>query len=161
MPSKKNETEKINEIMENTLEVKVMKRFEGVELPSYANPGDAGMDVKANGYIYDSENDLHIYHTGLYFELPKGYVMLVFPRSSNTKKECYLPNSVGILDSGYRGELLFKYKNRDANDNSRPYKVGDKVGQIVILPYPTVRWTEVNELSDSERGENGFGSTGN
>jgi dUTP pyrophosphatase len=104
--------------------------------------------------------------------------MFLFPRSSNSKTEAYLTNSVGIVDSFlYRGEIQFRYKNRDRYrkgfwewlagkvDVERalkkaPYQVGDRIGQMVILPYPKVECWEFNELSDTERGEGGFGSTG-
>lgn len=146
------------------LDVKVKKLHENAVLPKYARPGDAGADVVAVSFEYDFENDVLIYHTGLAFEVPEGYVMLVFPRSSNTKKDVYLPNSVAVIDSGYRGEVQLRYKYRDKKiPNSMddiPYKAGDKVGQLVIIPYPMINYIEADELSKTERGEGGFGSTG-
>ena len=142
------------------MEVKIKKLTDNAVIPAYAKPGDAGADIVATSYEYDAGHDLHIYHTGLAFEVPEGYVMLIFPRSSNTKKDCYLPNSVGVLDSGYRGELTFRWKNRDRSMIDKPYDVGDKIGQIIIIPYPNIEFTECDELSETERGTGGFGSTG-
>ena len=147
-------------------------------IPSYAHDGDVGMDMTAISVEYDEKRDMYIYHTGLACESDKWYGMFLFPRSSNSKTEAYLTNSVGIVDSFlYRGEIQFRYKNRDRYrkgfwewlagkvDVERalkkaPYKVGDRIGQMVILPYPKVECWEFNELSDTERGEGGFRSTG-
>lgn len=160
------------------MEIKIKKLNEKAIIPTYAHPGtDMGLDITCIDYEYDSIRDRYIYHTGLSFEIPEGYGMLIFPRSSNTKTEAYLPNSVGILDSGYRGELMFIYKLRSTraqlfnyDDNAlenlelmneyAPYKVGDRIGQIIIIPYPQIEFKEVEELSNSERGDGGFGSTG-
>lgn len=162
------------------MEVKIKKLSPKAVIPAYAHTdGDMGMDITATDCVYDPVYDRFIYHTGLAFEVPKGYGMLIFPRSSNCKTNAYLCNSVGILDSNYRGELMFMYKNRtdssqlipiklDMDLNMRnlelvnehaPYKVGDRIGQIVIIPYPEITFKEVNELSDTDRGEGGFGST--
>ena len=193
------------------LKVKIKKLVPEAVIPTYAKDCDIGMDVTATSVEYDRELDCFVYHTGLAFELPKGYGMLIFPRSSNRKTNCYMANHVGILDSGYRGELLlcFKYKDsvlsilssfrsdkfieriannletkdvkrlamaliKTSNDiinndleldnfmaNFAPYKVGDRIGQIVIVPYPTVEFEETDTLSESERGAGGHGSTGN
>ena len=150
------------------MKVKVKKLNEKAVIPAYAHKdGDMGMDVTAISYEYDPMYDRYIYHTGLAFEVPKGYGMLIFPRSSNCKTEAYLANSVGVLDSNYRGELMFVFKNRthidtvdyEIENELAPYKVGDRVGQIVIIPYPEIEFDEVDELSDTERGTGGFGST--
>lgn len=86
------------------LKVKVKRLNNEAVIPKYAHVGeDVGMDITATSWEYDAEYDRIIYHTGLAFELPKGYGMFIFPRSSNCKTDSYLPNSVGILDVGYRG----------------------------------------------------------
>ena len=146
-----------------TLPIKVKKLVPEAVIPFYAKPGDAGMDITCTSFEQDYENDCFMYHTGLAFEVPPGYVMLIFPRSSNRKTDYYLTNSVGVLDSGYRGELMFAFKNRDDkgfNFQKPPYKVGERIGQIMILPYPPIRFVEVDDLAFSERGTGGFGSTG-
>ena len=110
---------------------------------------------------YDLKNDCYICHTGVAVELPYGYGMLLFPRSSNRKTDLYLPNSVGVVDSNYRGEIMFCYKNRDIKTSTDfQYSVGERIGQLIIFPYPKINFNIVDELSNSERGEGGFGSTG-
>lgn len=149
--------------MRDIVDVKVKKLVPEAVIPFYAKPGDAGMDVTCTFFEYDKEHDCFMYHTGLAFEVPKGYVMLIFPRSSNRKTDYYLCNHVGVLDSGYRGELMLAFKKRDDNrhnHNKPPYEIGDRIGQIIILPYPIVQMLEVDSLEESERGTGGFGSTG-
>jgi len=122
-------------------------------IPNYAKAGDAGMDLTA---IIVREEDTHItYHTGLGMEIPYGYVGLLFPRSSVYKTGQILANSVGVIDSGYRGEIMMKF-----NKSFERYNAGDRIGQIIILPYPQVNFEEVDELSISDRNAGGFGSTG-
>lgn len=149
--------------MENKLNVRICKVHPNAVIPTYAKDGDMGMDLTAVSVEYDKEIDCFIYHTGLVFEVPKGYGMLVFPRSSNRRTNAYLSNSVGIADSGYRGEVTFCYKNRTEFDNKPPYKVGERVGQLVILPYPMINFEEVGSvdyLTKTDRGANGYGSSG-
>jgi dUTP pyrophosphatase len=144
------------------LEIKIKKLVPEAVIPSYAKPGDAGMDLVATNVVFTPS--YISYKTGLAFEIPTGYVGLLFPRSSNSKMQLLLTNSVGVLDSGYRGEVEFRYKL--AGNGVLPegdldiYNVGDKVGQIIIMPYPQVAFIETDELSSTERGEGGFGSTG-
>ena len=157
--------------------VKFKKIDEDAVIPSYAHNGDVGMDMTAVAVEYDPKHDQYVYLTGLTCELPEGYGMFLFPRSSNCKTEAYLTNGVGVVDPIYRGEIQFRFKNRRPYrkgfwewlagkvDPERalkyaPYKVGDRVGQMVILPYPKVTVKEVDELSETERGTGGFGSTG-
>lgn len=134
--------------------LKIKKIHPDAVLPSYAKSGDAAMDVVA--IRRDEEKDFVEYGTGLALEVPKGYVCLIFPRSSVTKKNQMLKNSVGILDSGYRGELILRFHK--TGDNI--YNIGERVGQIMVLPHPYIMVKEVSELSETERGEGGFGSTG-
>lgn len=148
------------------MEVKLKKLVENAVIPTYAKPGDAGMDMTAIAYEYDAEKDCHIYKTGIALEIPEGYVGLLFPRSSNRKTNAYMCNHVGVVDSGYRGDIAFSFKNRDKIEADvipalvKPYEVGDKIGQIIIVPYPQISCVEVDELSTSERGAGGHGSTG-
>jgi dUTP pyrophosphatase len=94
----------------------------------------------------------------LAFEIPEGYVGLVFPRSSICKQDLILSNCVGVIDSGYRGEVMLKFKTTE--NFARLYEVGDRIGQIIIMPYPQITLNEVEELSETERGNGGYGSTG-
>jgi dUTP pyrophosphatase len=102
------------------------------------------------------------YGLGIALEIPEGFVGLVFPRSSIRKTRLQLSNSVGVIDSGYRGELQATFNKiiTTIENQKNDYNVGDKVCQIMIIPHPIIEWTEVDELSNSERGEGGFGSTG-
>lgn len=162
------------------MKVKVKKLLENAVVPAYGKPGDAGQDLTCTSKIFDSDGNI-VYGTGLAFEIPEGYVGLLFPRSSNAKKGLTLTNSVGVIDSGYRGEVMFKFKPTakfydfksdlvSHEENSKvqgintysidAYEVGDRVGQIIIMPYPQVTFEEVPELSSTERGNGGYGSTG-
>lgn len=141
------------------MEVKFKKLVKGAIIPTYAKNGDAGMDLTATSKWYDDDNNV-CYGTGLAIEIPKGYVGFVFPRSSNAKKDVILSNCVGVIDSGYRGEITFKYKFIDNRHFAKDYNVGDRVGQIIIMPYPSIEFVEVDELSKTERGEGGYGSSG-
>lgn len=199
--------------MEKEINVKIKKLDERAVIPSYAHDGDVGMDMVAIDVEYDMEKDMYIYHTGLVFESDFNIGQFLYLRSSNCKTDAYLCNHVGIADSAiYRGEIQFRFKNRESitsiverkamkefiqalalasimdkngsidehikiayelynkvkddvledakNLKYAPYAVGDKVGQMVFNFYPTVKLTLVDELSSTERGANGFGSTG-
>lgn len=139
--------------------VKIKKLHKDAVVPKYAHDGDAGMDLTAVAWKYDSENDAYVYHTGLAMEIPEGHVGLIFPRSSNCRTNAYLTNSVGVIDSIFRGEIKAVFKNRDFALKA-PYEIGERIAQIIIMPYPKIEYELVDELSDSERGEGGYGSTG-
>lgn len=147
----------------------------------YAKDGDAGIDLIATSKWSDTDGNV-CYGTNRAFEIPKGYVGLIFPRSSNAKQQLLLSNSVGVIDSGYRGEVMLKFKssassfslktliklifNPDAkmtliNNVKISYNVGERIGQIIILPYPQIEFEEAEELSETERNTGGYGSTGN
>lgn len=199
----------IKDLNHNLLNVKIKFLSPMASLPIYATDGSMGMDMRAISVEYDEKIDCYYYHTGLAFEIPEEYGMLLFPRSSNRKTDFYLTNGVGIGDSDYRGEIIFCYKSRIStyermeiiankniinsieeikNENINkddlinimldrvsvkkrvlemtknlefaPYKVGDKIGQLVIMPYPKIKFDIVNELNNTERGNGAFGSTG-
>ena len=138
------------------MKVKIKKLHEDAVIPSYAKHGDAGVDLYSVRMEKDkNQNDVH--YIGLAVEIPEGHVGLLFPRSSISKTSCVLRNAVGVIDSGYRDEIMLKF---GCSSNLSCYKVGDRVGQLIIMPYPQIEFEEVEELSDSERGEGGFGSTG-
>ena len=142
------------------MKVNIKKLNPNAKIPSYAKPGDAGMDLTAITCQRD-EYDNYVYGTGLAIEIPEGYVGLIFPRSSNRKTSAYLTNHVGVIDSGYRGEVMLTYKSRDfVTRDAAPYNIGDRVCQIIIIPYPPIEFNEVAKLSETERGEGGHGSTG-
>lgn len=129
-------------------------------LPSYAKDGDAGLDIHCidNGTI-DRIHDYIQYRTGLACEIPPGYVGLLFPRSSISNYSLSLCNSVGVLDSGYRGEITFRFKGLGDGETKR-YRRHDRIGQLVIMVYPNIFpvWSE--NLTESARGIGSYGSTG-
>jgi len=135
------------------MEIKIKKLHPGAVIPKYSFKGDAGMDIVAINKR--EEKNFVEYGTGLAFEIPENYVLLVFPRSSVSKKDLILANCVGVLDSGYRGELLIRFKKTGEEE----YEVGERVAQIIILPYPKIEFKEVEELSKTQRGKRGFGSS--
>ena len=144
------------------LKVNIKKLSDLAVIPSYSKTGDAGLDLTATSKIYDEHGNV-CYGTSLAFEIPNGYVGYVFPRSSNSKKDLLLSNSVGVIDSGYRGEVVFKFKMTCGfidNNHGCDYSIGDRIGQIIIMPIPQIEFNEVDTLEDSERGSNGFGSSG-
>lgn len=154
------------------MKVNIKKLHKDAVIPQYAKHGDAGLDLTAVSKSYDDNGNV-CYGTGLAFEIPHGYVGLLFPRSSNTKKDLVLGNSVGVLDSGYRGEVVFKFKGSVAiyetdlcesgnfscvGENAESYGIGDRIGQLIIMPYPKIEFNEVDELSHTDRGIGSFGS---
>lgn len=128
---------------------------EGGKLPTYAHDGDAGMDLYVRAY--ERADDEHIkYFLGIKLDLDEGYAAFIFPRSSVYKSEQILSNCVGVVDSGYKGEISAVFKKH----TSTQFMVGDRACQMVIMPVPKVRLVEVEELRDSVRGSNGYGSSG-
>ena len=143
------------------MDVKFKKLHNDAKIPSYAHDTDAGLDLTAVSFTqeFDKSNKLVlVYHTGLAVEIPEGYVGLIFMRSSVSNKSISLTNAVAVIDSGYRGELLLKYK---ITTDSLPtiYQPGEKIGQLIIIPYPKINPIEAEELDSSDRNEGGFGST--
>lgn len=143
------------------MQVKIKKVHNNAVIPEYQSTGAACFDLVATtkemkllpvGPVIE-------YDTGLAFEIPKGYVGLVFPRSSiTTKTTLGLGNSVGVIDSDYRGTVKFQFKKTN-EVVLKDYNIGDRIGQMMIIPIPKIELVEVFELSDTERGEGGFGST--
>lgn len=130
---------------------------EGGRKPVRMTDGSAGFDCYARSVYYDGK--FHVYNLGFAVEIPDGYVGLVFPRSSVYKTGMSLTNCVGVIDSDFRGEVTARFIHRPYMDY-RPYSAGDRVCQIVFVPVPEVRLVECDTLSDTERGEGGYGSTG-
>jgi dUTP pyrophosphatase len=142
--------------------VKIKKLVENAVIPAYSKKGDAGLDLTAVSVSF--EKNYVSYKTGLAVEIPEGFVGLLFPRSSNSKMDLILTNSVGVIDSGYRGEIELRYKlvaNGVTPSIVGTYNIGDRVGQLIIIPYPSIEFEEVTELSTTERNTGGYGSTGN
>ena len=138
------------------MEVRVKKINEAAVIPQYAKQGDAGLDLTAISQKMDPTGFIE-YGTGIAVEIPAGYVGLVFPRSSISKVNMSLTNAVGVIDSGYRGEIKFRFK--PAVTGRGMYAVGDRVGQLIIMPYPQITLVETDDLEDTVRGDTGFGSS--
>lgn len=148
------------------MKVRFKKLNKDAVTPRYSRENDAAMDLVAiskkrvvNSDRYDLEMDAKYieYSTGLAFEIPENHVGLIFPRSSISNTDLTLANSVGVVDSNYRGEVTFRFR---VTKNESQYQVGDRVGQLLIIPYPKVELQEVAELSDTERGSGSYGSSG-
>lgn len=120
----------------------------------------AGWDLSCVDFYRDIMNDVYVYRTGIAIELPRGHVGLLFPRSSVYRYTLALTNCVGVLDADYRGEILFKFARRDVEYGERLYAVGDRIGQIIVMPIPEVAYMEADKLSETKRGAGGYGSTG-
>ena len=148
------------------MEVKVKKLDPNAVIPVKAHVSDAGFDLVAISKNKESMKDYWEYGTGLSIEVPEGHVGYLFPRSSLSKKDLSLCNHVGVIDSGYRGEVKFRFKPivkpgyYGLETGQSRYEIGDRIGQLIIMPIPEVSFVETEELGDSERGEGGFGSSG-
>jgi len=140
------------------MRIEVKKLSEEAVIPTRANSGDAGLDLTATSMTFTE--DYIEYGTGLAFEIPEGYVGLIFARSSISKMAHSVANAVGVIDACYRGEV--KIRMRYKKDRALEwYKVGDRVAQLVVMPCWPGNLVEVNELSKTDRGSGGFGSSGN
>jgi dUTP pyrophosphatase len=139
--------------------VKVKLLDERAQLPAYAHEGDAGLDLTCVAIEHDPIFGITTYRTGLAFDIPKGFAGFVYPRSSIYKTGEFFTNSVGVVDSGYKGEVTVKtaFLNKDA---PTIYKVGDRVGQIVFMPVPVIQLVRTTDVGSSTRGAGGYGSTG-
>lgn len=133
------------------------KLYPDAVAPTRARDGDAGFDLTCHT-IEDTETPVLKFRTGIAVEIPTGYFGLLRPRSSICKTG-YLMASSGVIDSGYRGEIMIPLRYI-WHPNAVRYQPGDRVCQLIILPLPQVHFVEVQELSPSERGDGGFGSTG-
>jgi len=140
------------------MKVNIKKLNESAVIPSYSKAGDCGLDLTATSKeIVDKGSYGYIeYGTSLAIELPENFVGLIYPRSSISNTGMIMANSVGVVDAGYRGEIKIRFK---AIPDTKQYEIGERVAQLVIMPYPHIEFEEVNELSNTERNEGGFGST--
>lgn len=170
------------------MKIRIKKLHEDAIIPSYSRKGDGGLDLTSVDFYFDIHGNV-VYRTGLAIEIPEGYVGLIFPRSSVSKYDLSLANAVGVIDSNYRGEIMLKFKPTltfipneetdyldtdkfDAHDGVQipydkripiepiTYNHGERIGQLIIMPYPQIEFEEVEELTKTERGDGGFGSSG-
>lgn len=145
------------------MNVNFVKSHPKAVTPTYAREGDAGLDLTAVSKE-DLGNGLFRYGFGLKFEIPKGYAGFIYPRSSVYKKGQSLTNCVGVIDSGYRGEISAVFKEDSSQDGllcKNSYEIGERVAQIIIQKVDYINLIPVQRLQDSERGTGGYGSTGN
>ena len=141
------------------VEVKRLPHGQGLDLPAYATDGAAGMDVVSAETVTIAPGARHAVATGLALAIPAGYEIQVRPRSGLALKHgITVPNTPGTIDSDYRGELKVILINH--GDDSFAIARGDRVAQLVLAPVVQARWDEVDELTETERGAGGFGSTG-
>jgi dUTP pyrophosphatase len=146
------------------------KLYDSAVAPFYSHTGDAGLELTAVSKSTCTATETGCselyyieYGVGVSVEIPDGHVGMLFPRSSISKYDLVLCNSVGIIDSGYRGEIKVRFKiiNKDPNKKEyKVYNVGDRIAQLIILPYPVVNLIESDRLSETARASGGFGSTG-
>ena len=144
-----------------TVTVKVKKLDPRAVLPSRGSPFSAGADLRAcmDGPVTVEPGQTVFFHTGLTAEIPEGYAGFVFARSGLASKSGLAPaNKVGVVDSDYRGEYMVALYNH----SQTPVTVhpGDRIAQMVVMPVAFTEFTEVHELSETQRGAGGFGSTG-
>jgi dUTP pyrophosphatase len=144
------------------MKIQFKKLSKEAQKPKFGKPGDAGADLVATSIKWRGDAQI-VYGTGLAVEIPEGMVGLVFPRSSVRDKNLSMANSVGVIDSGYRGEIMVTFNVTEGNglDFTAKYSVGDRIAQLVIMPVPLAQFVEVEELSETSRGTEGHGSTGN
>lgn len=137
------------------MRIRIKKLHQDAVVPRYAHFGDAAVDLVATKKWEDDHGNV-CYGTGLAMEIPENHVGLLFPRSSVSKTNLRLTNAVGVIDSGYRGEVMLKFdKNGD-----KQYEPGDRVGQLMLVPIQSIQFVQVTNLPGSDRGHGGFGSTG-
>lgn len=141
------------------MKVNIKKLSEKAVIPKYSNHGDAGLDLTCTRMISVTKHQV-VYGTDIAMEIPHGYVGLVYPRSSVRKYDLALANSVGVIDSGYRGEIQFTF-NKLKSASPKIYQIGERIGQIIIVPYPQIEFNEVSDFEEeTERGTGGHGSSG-
>ena len=142
-----------------SVELKRLAHGQGLDLPAYATPGSAGMDVVSAEDVTIAPGARHAVATGLAVAIPQGFEIQVRPRSGLAFKHgITVPNTPGTIDSDYRGELKVLLINHGSQDFA--IARGDRVAQLVLAPVVQAAWSEVEELDATERGSGGFGSTG-
>jgi dUTP pyrophosphatase len=142
------------------MEVKIKKLNENAKTPTYASAFSAGADLySAEGALVIKAGETRLIGTGIMMEIPEGYAGLIYARSGLASKKGLAPaNKVGVIDSDYRGEIKVALHNHSSVDAE--IEAGERIAQLVITPYLTAVFSEADNLSETVRGEGGFGSTG-
>lgn len=138
--------------------VKVKRISSAAKLPLYATANSAGVDLYSTERVVIPSQGHAVVGTGLMVEIPDGYEMQIRPRSGLSLQGITLPNAPGTIDPDYRGEVMVILRNLSAF--AFTVEQGMRIAQAVVAPVARVRFTEVQELTDTERGSGGFGSTG-
>lgn len=142
------------------LEIAVRRLDPEVPIPAYARPGDAGCDLVTTVDVVLAPGERALVPTGLAIALPPGYAGFVLPRSGLAVRHGLgMVNAPGTIDAGYRGEIKLSLVNHDRRETLHLHRL-DRVAQLVVQRVEHVTWCEVDELSDTERGAGGHGSTG-
>ena len=142
------------------MKIKIKKLDPKAVIPTRGSDAAAGVDLHAPKALVLHPNSNGVVSTGLAVEIPDGYFGAIFARSGMATRKGLRPaNCVGVIDSDYRGEIKVVLHND--SDIIRPVQEGDRIAQLVILPYEPIEFDEVDELNDTDRGIGGFGSTGN
>ena len=138
--------------------IKILSR--DAQIPHMAYNGDAGVDLRSVERIVLEPQERAMVATGLAIALPEGYAGFVLPRSGLAAKQgISIVNAPALIDSNYRGELKVILLNTDP-DKSFTIEIGDRIAQLIVMPVPTINFEQVEELTESQRGESGFGSSG-
>ena len=138
------------------MEIKIKKLYPDSKIPTKGTEYSAGFDMYARDM--ETKGAYIVYKTGIALEIPIGYCGLCIPRSSIREKPLILCNSIGLIDCDFRGEISFSFKKISYGNNI--YEIGDRIGQLVIIPYPNISFVESDTLSKTIRDTNGHGSTG-
>ncbi len=142
------------------VKLKVKRLTDTAKIPTYAHDGDACFDIYSDG-LKSISGTTQVHETGLKFEIPNGYAMMIYSRSGmGFKDNTRLANCVGVVDSGYVGEVMVKLTRDDGYINTFQYKRGDRIAQAMLIPVPVVEFEEVDDVEDTERGDGGLGSSG-
>ena len=138
-----------------------VKRLTGTaKIPTYAHDGDACFDIYSDG-LKSISGTTQVHETGLKFEIPNGYAMMIYSRSGmGFKDNTRLANCVGVVDSGYVGEVMVKLTRDDGGTQAPEYKQGDRIAQAMLVQVPRCEFEVVEQLTITERGAGGFGHTG-
>lgn len=148
----------------NNVSVDIKLLTDSAKIPKYSNNGDACFDFYADEMMELRMGMTSVtVGTGVSMAIPEGYVLLLFPRSGISKDTpLRISNCVGVIDSGYRGEIKVLYDNIYTQGGKRYYCInkGDRIAQGMIIPRPQAVFNVVNELSETSRGDGGFGSSG-
>lgn len=153
-------TTELVEVPRQRIEVEIKKLSENAKLPEYAHLTDAGADIFALENTYIKPNETKLVKTGIAVAIPVGYEIQIRPRSGlSLKTPLRVANAPGTIDTDYRGEVCVIMQN--SGNEAVKIEAGDKIAQMVINEVPMIKWKEVTELSSTERGAGGFGSTGN